>query len=101
MAAASPAAAASARCVVATNHCETNIIAAPRHFIDWHLDSSVSGYGCSWRVLDVNTRVVVGSGRIGAFRHASGSIPGLFGYYRLELFNCGSSAFGWIDNEHP
>ncbi|GAA3442853.1 hypothetical protein [Planomonospora venezuelensis] len=99
--AASPASATTARCTVVTNHCETAILKAtyPLWFIDWEVDSGASGYGCSWRVRDTDNQNIVGSGRLGAFRHHSGRITGLYGYYRLELFNCGTSAFGWLDDQ--
>ncbi|GAA0370297.1 hypothetical protein GCM10009530_20510 [Microbispora corallina] len=99
--AALPASADSTSCTVTTSYCSTAIIPSwvGRNYIKWNLDSSVSGIGCSWEVWDYQTGVLVGSGRIGAFRHGSGQINGLYGLYWMQLYNCGPSAFGWISNQ--
>jgi hypothetical protein len=86
-------------CNVVTSHCETAAIPANSsgHWIKYGVDSA-SISGCSWAVRDVNTWVVVRSGRLGSFSSTSGEIPGLYGWYRLELWNCGFGAHGKIWN---
>ncbi|WP_204078076.1 hypothetical protein [Planotetraspora phitsanulokensis] len=99
--AASPASATTTTCAVSYYSCSTAILNAVsgKNFIKWEVDSGASGSGCSWQVIDVGNLHVVGSGRLGAFRHNNGQINGLYGNYRLDLWNCGLSAFGWINNQ--
>jgi hypothetical protein len=68
------------------------------HWIKWHVDSGVLGGGCSWRVRDVDTDVVVGSGRVGAFSSKSGQINALVGRYHIELYNCDVDGGGGLSN---
>jgi len=77
-------------CGVLGTGCQTPVLSANSvgHSIAWGVSSGASGNGCSWRVRDVDTNVVVGSGRVGAFSTGSGVIHGLFGRYRNECFSC-------------
>ncbi|MEZ0076118.1 hypothetical protein [Planotetraspora sp. GP83] len=97
---ATPASAASDTCVVVTTHCETNIIQAnSAHWVYYHVQAG-SILGANWRVVDVQNGAVVRSGftRKTAPFYSEGSIYGLYGYYRLEVYNATPSARGKLYN---
>jgi hypothetical protein len=102
MLSASPAGAsvmARASCDVVTSHCESATVKANSGaWVDYYVSAGVTGTGCSWRVVDNDNGAIVGSGRIGAFANTDGRISGLYGYYRLELYNCATSAWGYVEN---
>jgi hypothetical protein len=94
---------ASASCDVwpFTSSCRTDAIPAnASHKIYWLVGSGGSGQGCSWRVRDITIPgyPIVGSGRIGAIRERGDEIGGLYGRYRLELYNCWSGAYGSLSS---
>ncbi|MEV4459408.1 hypothetical protein [Microbispora sp. NPDC049633] len=97
---ATPANAAEDTCIVVTTHCETNIIHA--NSSDWVYYKVQAGsiLGANYRVVDVDTGVVVRSGftRKTAPFYGAGSIYGLYGYYRLEVYNATPSARGKLYN---
>jgi hypothetical protein len=75
-------------CGVILTGCTSGWIPEANGHVTWAVNSGDSGNGCSWRVRDIDTNVVIGSGRVGAFDLQSGSIGGLVGRYRIELFSC-------------
>ncbi|WP_329428131.1 hypothetical protein OG339_01670 [Streptosporangium sp. NBC_01495] len=99
MISASPAEAASATCVVAGTSCKTgNVKASSAHWIQYYWDSGLSAVGCSMRVVDVANGAIVYAGRVGIGSHKNGYIYGLYGTYRMELYNCSTGAVGYIKN---
>ena len=100
---AAPAQAASSRCVVGSSGtCTTAVVRghATYNFVDYVINNNFRPSPCPWRVRDVHTQVVVGSGTVGTNSRTSGSIFGLYGYYQLELRGCSISAVGIIDNNY-
>jgi hypothetical protein len=88
----------SVTCNVVTNHCESASIAAGTdNEIDYIVDPGGLS-GCSYRIRDTGTQVVVRSGRTGQLFADTGTVSGLVGRYRLEMFNCAFGAGGWLFN---
>ena len=93
---------ASSRCLVGTSgNCTTAVIGAhpTGHFVDYVVNNIGRWSPCSWAVRDVNSRVVVRSGTVGVNNRVSGFVPGLYGFYQLELRGCTVSAAGILDND--
>ncbi|MEO3811120.1 hypothetical protein ABGB17_19150 [Sphaerisporangium sp. B11E5] len=100
--AASPAQAASTICVVVVTSCTTGSIpASSEHWIYYYYDSGVSASGCSARIRDTGTNAIVYSGRVGVISHRSGYVYGLYGRYRMEMYNCGNGSVGYLKNSIP
>jgi hypothetical protein len=98
---ASPASAAQANCIVVTTHCESAIVRAnsTSHDINWKA-SAGNVLGANWRVVDVDNGAIVGSGftrNVNPF-FSSGRITGLYGYYRIEIYNATPGAYGQLYN---
>jgi hypothetical protein len=75
-------------CDVILTGCTSGWIPQANGQVVWVVQSGDSGNGCSWRVRDIDTNVVIGSGRVGAFDLQSRPIGGLVGRYHIELFSC-------------
>jgi hypothetical protein len=93
---------ASSHCVVGSSgNCTTGVVGANStgRYIDYYVNNRLRPSPCGYRLRDVNSRVVVGSGTVGAGGFASGRVRGLVGNYQLELRGCSISAVGGIDNE--
>lgn len=93
---------ASSRCVVGSSGtCTTSVVGANSagHYVDYGINNLLRPSSCSWAVRDVNSRVAVRSGTVGAGRSTSGRVYGLYGYYQLELRGCSVSAIGHFDND--
>jgi hypothetical protein len=101
MASATPAAAASSLCIVGTSgNCTTSVVAANStyHWVNYVVNNWGRWAPCDWRIRDVNSRIVVGSGTVGVNSRKALSIFGLYGYYQLELRGCQVSATGSLSN---
>ncbi|GAA4182233.1 hypothetical protein GCM10022252_07770 [Streptosporangium oxazolinicum] len=100
MIAASPAEAATARCIVPGTGCTTGSIPANSggHWVYYYWDSGLSAVGCSMRIVDVANGAIVYSGRVGVASHRYGYVYGLYGSYRMEMYNCSTGAVGYIRN---
>ena len=87
-------------CTVFLTSCNTNAIPANSsgHYVLLELWAGGSGRGCSFRIRDVNSWVVVMSGRVGAFAYGKFYVGGLYGWYRGELYNCATNATADIYN---
>ena len=99
--AASPAQAASSRCLVGSSgNCTTSIIAANAsgHFVDLFVDNTFRPSPCPWRVRDVNNRQIVRSGTVATNSRTDQIVQGVYGFYQLELRGCSISAEGHLDN---
>lgn len=87
---AAPASAASMGvCVVAGSACTTGTVGATSdNYIYWEvMATSLPGCNASWKVWDVNTKVVVGHGNVGWGITRSGVIRGLVGSYKGRVFD--------------
>ncbi|MFC3892902.1 hypothetical protein ACFOWZ_15605 [Lentzea rhizosphaerae] len=93
---------ASSRCLVGwSGDCTTAVVGAhpSGHWIDYWINNVGRPSRCPFRVRDVNTRAVVRSGTVGVSGLTAGRVPGLYGYYQLELRGCSVSAEGLLDND--
>jgi hypothetical protein len=93
---------ASSRCLVGwSGDCTTAVVGANAsgHWIDYWINNVGRPSRCPFRVRDVNTRAVVRSGTVGVSGLTAGRVPGLYGYYQLELRGCSVSAEGLLDND--
>lgn len=102
VATATPAMAASSRCLVGSSgNCTTAVIGAnsTHRMVDYVVNNVGRWAPCSWRVRDVNSGVWVRSGTVGVNNRMSGTVFGLYGYYQLELRGCMVSAAGILDND--
>jgi len=83
-----PASAATASCTVPNypGSCTTGwIYHNPYgHYVDYNACGGQS-YAGSWKVIDIDTGVTVGSGTIGSGLCHSGTIYGLYGRYRAKM----------------
>jgi hypothetical protein len=68
------------------------------HWIKYAVYAGYYG-GCSFLIRDIHTRVVVRSGRASIpFSLTSGQVYGLYGWYRMEVYNCSRGGGGEIWN---
>jgi hypothetical protein len=82
-------------CVVIGASCTTGAVRA--HSTGFFVRYYVNGFGCSWRVRDVNSWRVVKSGT--AWPSTTGIVEGLHGWYQLELGPiCAPSHNGLLSN---
>jgi hypothetical protein len=101
---AGPAAAATSSCAVQLffTSCNTGAVAAHPygHYVKYEVGGGVACARADWQVIDVGNGQIVAFGHVGSGR-TSGQVNGLYGNYKVRVFNSCWPAFGRIWNQYP